>query len=129
MTSGFPPAPRPPVGTEQRYDVDGITCELDGRTMPVVNMSLGGFFAAGESLPAPGKIVEIRLNLPGGISVAGLGRVAWVNGADNRVHPRLPPGCGIQNHRISFTDKMAIVAALQHFALPLARPAGDTSSH
>src|SRR5216683_6900101 len=83
-----PPAPRPAVGTEERYNIDGITCELDGRTLPVVNMSLGGFFAAGEALPPPGQIVEIRLRLPGGISVSGLARVAWVNAPDNPVHPR-----------------------------------------
>jgi hypothetical protein len=124
MISGLPPATRPAVGTEKRYDVEGVTCELDGRTLRVVNMSLGGFFAAGDLLPPAGEVVEIRLNLPGGVSVAGRGRVAWINAVDNRLHQRLPPGCGIQTQRLSFSDKMAIAAALRRFSLPLARAAG-----
>lgn len=129
MSWGLPPAPRPVVGTEKRYDVDGVTCELDGRTLRVVNMSLGGFFAAGEVLPPAGEVVEIRLNLPGGVSVAALGRVAWINAAENRVHERLPPGCGIQTQRLSFSDKMAIAAALRHFSLPVARTMAGPGPH
>jgi hypothetical protein len=41
-----------------------------------------------------------------------------VNGVEHRVHRGLPPGCGIQAVRVSFGDKLAIVAALRQFTLP-----------
>jgi|SRR4051812_17841903 len=120
----IPSSGRTPVGTDERFDVAGVTCELDGQPLPVVNLSAGGFFAASEVVPPAGRIVAMRLLLPDGIVVSGVGRVAWVNPAGARVHPRMPPGCGIHNFRISFTDKLTIVAALRQCAVRLARPAG-----
>jgi hypothetical protein len=108
------------VDARDRVIVDGVTCDLGGETLPVVNLSLGGFFVATERAPIPGQVVATRLRLPDGVVISTAGRVAWVNGVHNRVHQRLPPGCGIQNLKISFEDKLAIVAALRHFKLPLA---------
>jgi hypothetical protein len=101
-----------------RFHVDGVTCELGGETLEVVNLSLGGFYVATKRMPIPGQIVATRLNLPGGVTVCAWGKVAWVNGVEHRVHRALPPGCGIQAVRVSFGDKLAIVATLRRFTLP-----------
>jgi hypothetical protein len=94
-----------------RFHVAGVTCELGGEVLHVVNLSLGGFYVATERAPIPGQMVATRLHLPGGVTVNAWGRVAWVNEA----HRALPPGCGIQATRVSFGDKLAIVTALRHF--------------
>jgi hypothetical protein len=101
-----------------RFHVDGVTCELGGETLDVVNLSLGGFYVASNRAPIPGQVVATRLHLPGGVTVNAWGKVAWVNGVEHRVHRGLPPGCGIQAVRVSFGDKLAIVAALRQFTLP-----------
>jgi hypothetical protein len=107
------------VRAEDRFNVDGVTCEIGGETLPVVNMSLGGFYVAMERSPLAGQVISTRINLPDGVSIAAAGRVAWVNGVQHRIHPRLPPGCGVQHLRVAFSDKLAIVAALRHVSLPL----------
>jgi hypothetical protein len=99
-----------------RFHVAGVTCELGGEVLPVVNLSLGGFYVATERAPIAGQVVATRLRLPGGVTVNAWGRVAWVNEADRRVQRALPPGCGIQATRVSFGDKLAIVSALRQFA-------------
>ena len=104
-----------------RFHVDGVTCELGGETLHVVNLSLGGFYVATHRSPIRGQVIATRLCLPHGVTVNAWGRVAWVNGVEEPVHAALPPGCGIQTSRVSFADKLAIVAALRELTIATPR--------
>ena len=110
-----------------RFLVRDVTCELGGELLPVVDLSLGGFFMATDHPPMAKQVVSACLHLPEGPAVFVVARVAWVNGRDRRVHLSRPSGCGVQMIKVSFLDKLAIVAAVRHVALPanLVRPAAS----
>lgn len=95
-----------------RYQIPGLTCTIDGRTFAVANLSVGGFFVeTSEPLPL-GRVITALLGLKDGVAFEVTGKVAWVN---NTVRPRvahLPPGFGLKIQRISFGDRMEIVRVL-----------------
>jgi Tfp pilus assembly protein PilZ len=95
-----------------RYQIPGLTCTIDGRTQPVANLSVGGFFVETSEPLVIGRIVTALLGLKDGVAFEVTGKVAWVN---NNVRPRvahLPPGFGLKIQRISFRDRMEIVRVL-----------------
>lgn len=96
-----------------RYYVDGVSCRLYGSTLPVVDMSTGGFFVATERPPLANPVFEIELALGPRPPFRVLGRVSWVNGPARTQSAVLPPGFGVQITRIDFTDKLAIVDMLR----------------
>ena len=95
-----------------RYQIPGLTCTIDGRTQPVANLSVGGFFVETSEPLAMGRIVTALLGVKDGLAFQVTARVAWIN---STVRPRvahLPPGFGLKIQRISFHDRMAIVRVL-----------------
>jgi hypothetical protein len=101
------------VRGSDRYYVDGVSCRIDGSTLPVVDLSTGGFFVATERPPVQSPVVELELALGPRPPFRILGRVSWVNGPVKTRSAVLPPGFGVQITRIDFTDKLAIVDMLR----------------
>jgi Tfp pilus assembly protein PilZ len=99
-------------GTD-RYHIADVGCIFAGEPRRVNNLSVGGLFVETEIPPESGLVVSLQLNLPGGAEIPAVGRVAWVNHPTTRRCGWLPPGFGFQLQRISFTDKMAILACLR----------------
>ena len=103
-----------------RFPVEGVLCTVHGRTLSVINLSVGGFFAAAESLPPLGELLDLELALQDRPVFRVVGKVIWLNeGADPRA-PDLPRGFGFRISRIAMADKLAIVDFLKR-AVP-ARP-------
>jgi Tfp pilus assembly protein PilZ len=96
-----------------RYFVDGITCALNGRAMPVANLSVGGLFAATDDPPIEGQVVSLELRLQARPPFTILGLVTWINRPDAPKAPDLPQGFGIKITRIEFPDKLAILDLLK----------------
>ena len=96
-----------------RFRLDDVRCELDGRSLAVANLSVGGFFIACEPPLPLEQSVAFDLVFGDGWRVAGVGRVAWVNAPGGSESPALPVGCGITITRIAFPDKLAIVDRLR----------------
>ena len=96
-----------------RFFVDGIQCEYDGRALPVANVSVGGLFVATELPLLVGQVVELQLGLHGREPFRVLARVSWFNDPESPKAPDLPQGFGIQITRIGLADKLAIVDVLK----------------
>jgi hypothetical protein len=96
-----------------RFLVEGVVCTLLGRTLPVVNLSVGGFFAATASPPPAGDLLELELELQGRPAFPVAGKVLWVNEAVEPRAPALPGGFGFKITRIALPDKIAIVDFLK----------------
>ena len=95
-----------------RYQIQGITCTIDGRTYPVANLSVGGFFVETlEPLPQ-GRVVTALLGLKENLAFEVTGKVAWVNGVARPRVAHLPPGFGLKIQRIAFSDRMEIIRVL-----------------
>lgn len=97
---------------KDRYPIPGLTCTIDGRTQPVANLSVGGFFVEASEPIVIGRVVSALLAIKDGVALEVKGKVAWVN---ETVRPRvaqLPPGFGLKIQRISFRDRMEIVRLL-----------------
>jgi Tfp pilus assembly protein PilZ len=102
----------PMMKGNDRYPIPGLTCTIDGRTQPVANLSVGGFFVETSEPEVIGRVVTALLAIKGGVALEVMGKVAWVNDA---VRPRvahLPPGFGLKIQRISFRDRMEILRLL-----------------
>lgn len=99
-------------GTD-RYRVDGVSCRVDERLLKVVNLSVGGFFVETEEPLPLGVSLNLELALPRRPPVRMVGLVAWINHRDKPRNKHLPPGFGIKILRISFAEKMALLAALR----------------
>ena len=95
-----------------RYFVDGVICELNGRAMRVANLSVGGLFAATEEPPMPGQFVSLELKLKER-SFTVLGQVTWINDPAAPRAPDLPQGFGVKITKIAFPDKLAILDLLK----------------
>jgi Tfp pilus assembly protein PilZ len=107
-----------------RYQIPGLTCTIDGHAMPVVNLSVGGFFVESSSPLSPGQAVTAVLGVKDGVAFEVSAKVAWVNGV---VRPRvshLPPGFGLKIQRMRFRDRMEILRILGEAGVraPRARP-------
>jgi hypothetical protein len=96
-----------------RYFVDGVCCLLEGRQMPVANMSMSGMFAATDQPLPTGQVVELELQIGDRAPFSVLARVTWVNDLAAPRAPHLPQGFGVQITRIALPDKLAIVELLK----------------
>lgn len=98
-------------GTD-RYHIPGLTCDLEGRELRVVNLSVGGLFAATEEPPLVGRVVTIQLRLKGPSPLEIVGSVNWLNEAGRLRVPHLGPGFGLKFLRLSFANRMELLRVL-----------------
>jgi len=110
-------------GTD-RFVVNDVACAFQGTTAPVANLSVGGLFAATQMLPPLGEMMEMDVAIKGRPPFRIMGTVAWINDANPKKAPDLPPGFGFRILRIALPDKVALVDFLKR-ASParLKRPA------
>jgi Tfp pilus assembly protein PilZ len=101
------------VKASDRYVVDGVSCALNGRLLPVVNLSVGGFFVVTDQPPIEGQVVALQLQLGDRPPVAVLGRVSWVNGRHGQLARNLPAGFGVKITQIDLAGKLALVEQLK----------------
>jgi Tfp pilus assembly protein PilZ len=107
-----------------RYQIPGLTCTIDGHAHPVVNLSAGGLFVESSEPPALGRAVAAVLGVRDGVAFEVTAKVMWVNAT---VRPRvshLPPGFGLKIQRMRFRDRMEILRILGEAGVrtPRARP-------
>ena len=96
-----------------RFIIEGVVCELDGRQLEVANLSISGLFAITDLVLMPGQHVEIMLRLPGRAPFRLLGQVSWTNDPAAPRAPDLPQGLGIRITRIALPDKVALLDLLK----------------
>lgn len=96
-----------------RFTVDGVRCGLNGKLLPVANLSVGGFFAVTDEPPIEGQVVALELRIGDRPAVELLGRVSWVNGRDGHLARGLPSGFGVKITRIGLEGKLALVEELK----------------
>jgi hypothetical protein len=101
------------VKASDRYAVQGVTCRLDGRVLPVTNLSVSGLYVASDRPPLSGQAVSLELVFDGKPSFAIVGTVTWVNTAIDPKAPELPPGFGVKIASIPLPAKLAILDALR----------------
>lgn len=99
-----------------RFRVESVACTVHGRALPVVNLSVGGFFAATATPPPAGELLELELALPGRPPFRVMGKVVWINEADGARAAPLPRGFGVKITRIALPDKIAILDFLKRAA-------------
>ena len=95
-----------------RFSIEDVVCNVAGASLPVTNLSVGGFFVACEPPLPLGQSVAFDLVFSDGWRAPAVGRVAWVNGEESTT-PSLPKGCGITITKIAFPDKLALVDRLR----------------
>jgi Tfp pilus assembly protein PilZ len=98
--------------SRDRVTMDDARCMLDGESLPLTNLSLGGFFVATERPLIPGQIVALRV-LVADREIPVIGKIAWVNEKASPRHPSMPAGFGVSITRIDLTDKVALVDILR----------------
>jgi len=109
-----------------RFLVQGVACTVHGRPVPVVNLSVGGLFAATTTPPPAGELLELEVTLPARPPFRVMGKVIWINEAEQPRASGLPRGFGFKITRIALPDKIAILDFLK-CAAP-SRPAGAPPS-
>lgn len=101
--------------SKDRIALDDARCVLDGESLAVANLSLGGFFVATDKPLIAGQVVALRLQVAGR-DIPLFGKVAWVNEKDAPRQPGLPAGFGVAITRIELPDKVALVEILRRHA-------------
>jgi hypothetical protein len=109
-----------------RFLVEGVVCTVHGQPVPVVNLSVGGLFAATIDPPPAGELLELEVTLKARPPFRVLGKVLWINEAERPRAPSLPRGFGFKITRIALPDKIAIVDFLKRAAS--SRPTGAPPS-
>jgi len=99
-----------------RFPVEGVVCTVHDRTVPVINLSVGGFFVATDAPPPLGELLDLELALTDRPPFRVVGKVIWVNDAVGPRAPDLPRGFGFRISRIALADKLAIVDFLKRAA-------------
>jgi hypothetical protein len=99
-----------------RFRVEGVFCTVHGRVLPVVNLSVGGFFAAAAMLPPVGDLLDVDLALTGRPSFRLMGKVVWTNEATGGRATHLPRGFGVRITKIALPDKVALLDFLKRAA-------------
>ncbi len=99
-----------------RFAIEGVTCELDGRQLRVANLSISGLFAITELTLTNGQHLELVLSLPDRAPFRVLGQVSWINDPASPRAPDLPQGLGIRITRIALPDKVALLDLLKRTA-------------
>ncbi|MGH9884801.1 MAG: PilZ domain-containing protein [bacterium] len=100
---------------KDRFNFNGIQCEIGDVPMPVANLSLGGFFVASEHPIAPGQVIAVHLVFPSRSFPLHV-KVAWVNEGPTPKHPQLPTGFGVSIKQIDLGDKLALIELLRQAA-------------
>jgi Tfp pilus assembly protein PilZ len=95
-----------------RVALDDACCVIDGESLPIENLSLGGFFVASDRPLIHGQIVALRV-LVAEREISLVGKVAWVNERSAPRQPGLPAGFGVSITRIELADKLALVEILR----------------
>jgi hypothetical protein len=108
-------------GTD-RFAIEGVVCELDGRDLPVANLSISGLFAITDLALVAGQHVEMVLRLPGRSPFTVMGVVSWINDPAAPRSPDLPQGLGIRITRIALPDKVALLDLLKRTSTGAVRP-------
>ena len=99
-----------------RFAIEGVICELDGRELKVANLSISGLFAITDLALMAGQHVEMSLRLPDRSPFRVLGLVSWTNDPAAPRAPDLPQGLGIRITRIALPDKVALLDLLKRSA-------------
>ena len=99
-----------------RFPVEGVHCTVHGLTLPVINLSVGGFFAGTDTPPPLGELLDLELALKDRPPFRVVGKVIWVNDAAGPRAPDLPRGFGFRISRIAMADKLSIVDYLKRAA-------------
>jgi len=110
-----------------RFIIDGVVCELDGRQLRVANLSISGLFAITDLALTQGQHVEIMLRLPERPPFRVLGQVSWTNDPAAPRAPDLPQGLGIRITRIALPDKVALLDLLKRTSPGNVRQRGGTT--
>jgi Tfp pilus assembly protein PilZ len=100
-----------------RFALEDVRCHVGEASLPVTNLSVGGFYVACEPPLPLGQSIAFELVFSDGWRLAAVGRVAWVNSPEAGSTPGLPTGCGITITKIAFPDKLAIVDRLRRAAV------------
>ena len=109
-----------------RFAIDGVICELDGRQLRVANLSISGLFAITDLALVPGQHVEMTLRLPYRAPFSVMGLVSWTNDPAAPRAPDLPQGLGIRITRIALPDKVALLDLLKRTSAGAVRPRART---
>jgi PilZ domain len=96
-----------------RFNIDGVVCELGGRPLKVANLSISGLFAITDLALTVGQHVEMILHLPDRAPFRLTGLVSWTNDPASPRAPDLPQGLGIRITRIALPDKVTLLDLLK----------------
>ncbi len=96
-----------------RFNIEGVVCELGGRRLTVANLSISGLFAITDLALTAGQHVELTLHLPDHDPFRITGLVSWTNDPAAPRAPDLPQGLGIRITRIALPDKVALLDLLK----------------
>jgi len=96
-----------------RFLIEGVACTVHGHVLPVVNLSVGGFFVASTTPPPVGELMELDLSLDARPPFRVTAKVVWVNEAAEPRAAELPRGFGVKITKIALPDKIAIVDFLK----------------
>ena len=114
-----------------RFNIEGVVCELGNRRLKVANLSISGLFAITDLPLTPGQHVEITLHLPDRAPFRVTGLVSWTNDPAAPRAPDLPQGLGIRITRIALPDKVALLDLLKRTSPGAVRqrivPGGETT--
>jgi len=117
-----PPSARLPAVLERlttnrrRYFIDGVSCRIGPKALPVVNLSPKGLFASTEQPPAAEEPAELELELVlrSEAPLKMHGTVRWINDGASTKDGRLPMGFGIELTDLDAPARNAILDFLRH---------------
>jgi hypothetical protein len=107
-----------------RFNIDGVICEVGGRQLRVANLSISGLFAITDLALMAGQHVEMTLHLPDRAPFRVLGLVSWTNDPAAPRAADLPQGLGIRITRIALPDKVALLDLLKRTSPEAVRQRG-----
>lgn len=118
----MPPSARLPAVLERlttnrrRYFIDGVSCRIGPKALPVVNLSPKGLFASTEQPPAAEEPAELELELVlrSEAPLKMHGTVRWINDGASTKDGRLPMGFGIELTDLDAPARNAILDFLRH---------------
>jgi PilZ domain-containing protein len=117
-----PPSARLPAVPERlttnrrRYFIDGVSCRIGPKALPVVNLSPKGLFASTDQAPAALELtdLELELVLRSEAPLKMHGTVRWINDGASTKDGRLPMGYGIELTDLDTPARNAILDFLRH---------------
>jgi len=100
----------------RRYFIDGVSCRIGPKALPVVNLSPKGLFASTEQPPAAEEPAELELELVlrSEAPLKMHGTVRWINDGASTKDGRLPMGFGIELTDLDAPARNAILDFLRH---------------